>query len=65
MRTFTIVTMLAVLALVFDGCASSDEERCKKEGGVWRSSMCERQARETPFSISPPGARRAAPDQAA
>jgi hypothetical protein len=23
----------------------SDEERCKKEGGVWNNRMCERQAR--------------------
>jgi PBP1b-binding outer membrane lipoprotein LpoB len=46
MRKATVLTMLAGLALVFAGCASmSDEERCKKEGGVWRGSICERQAR--------------------
>lgn len=45
----TIVMSLAVLSLctlAFAGCMTmSDEERCKKEGGVWNNRMCERPTR--------------------
>jgi hypothetical protein len=46
-NTVTLLVMLALFTLTFAGCATmSDEERCKKEGGVWRDNkMCERQGR--------------------
>ena len=41
--SFAVVTLFA---LTFAGCATmSDEERCKKEGGVWNNKMCERQTK--------------------
>ena len=44
-----IVTILATLTLLtaaLGGCATmSDEEHCRKEGGVWHDKMCERQAK--------------------
>ena len=44
--TATIFASLTLLTLALGGCATmSDEERCKKEGGVWRDKICERQAR--------------------
>ena len=44
--TAPIVSILSLLTLAFAGCATmSDEERCKKEGGVWRDKICERQAK--------------------
>lgn len=40
------LVILALFTLSFAGCMTmSDEERCKKEGGVWNNRMCERQAR--------------------
>jgi hypothetical protein len=44
--TATIFAILTLLTLTFAGCATmSDEERCKKEGGVWHDKICERQAK--------------------
>jgi hypothetical protein len=42
----TIFPTLMLLTLALAGCATmSDEERCTKEGGVWRDKICERQAK--------------------
>ena len=42
----TMFATLMLLTLALAGCATmSDEERCKKEGGVWRDKICERQAK--------------------
>jgi hypothetical protein len=44
--TATIFAILTLLTLTLAGCATmSDEERCKEEGGVWRVTICERQAK--------------------
>ena len=45
-KTGTIFAILTLFTLTFAGCMTmSDEERCKKEGGVWNNKMCERQAK--------------------
>ena len=45
-KLVTSVAFLTLLALSCAGCVTmSDEERCKKEGGVWNNKMCERQAK--------------------
>lgn len=37
---------LLVVALSLAGCPTkSDAERCKDEGGVWRDTFCEKQAK--------------------
>jgi hypothetical protein len=42
----TIFATLTLLTSALGGCATmSDEERCRKEGGVWHDKMCERQAK--------------------
>jgi hypothetical protein len=42
----TIFATLTLLAPALGGCATmSDEEHCRKEGGVWHDKMCERQAK--------------------
>jgi hypothetical protein len=44
--TATIFAILSLLTLTFAGCATmSDEERCRKEAGVWRDKICERQVK--------------------
>ena len=37
-----IAAILMIVAVGVAGCASmSDEERCKRDGGVWKSKACE------------------------
>ena len=37
-----IAAILMIVAVGMAGCASmSDEERCKRDGGVWKSKACE------------------------
>ena len=45
-KMVTFFTILTLCASTLAGCATmSDEERCKKEGGVWNNKMCERQTK--------------------
>jgi hypothetical protein len=41
-----IVATLMIVAFGLSACAGmSDEDRCKKDGGVWKSKACEMPAR--------------------
>jgi len=37
--------ILILLALGVTSCAMSEEARCKKDGGIWRGTICETPAR--------------------
>jgi hypothetical protein len=41
-----IAATLMIVAIGMAGCAGmSDEERCKRDGGVWKSRACEMQTK--------------------
>lgn len=45
-RIAPVLGALLALAIGAAGCATmSEEERCKRSGGVWQQTFCERPAR--------------------
>lgn len=46
MRCARWIAGLTLLTVSFVGCVGlSNEERCKKQGGVWKGTYCEMQSR--------------------
>jgi hypothetical protein len=42
-RVPTLLGVLLLLAVGLTACATSEEARCQRSGGVWKGTFCEQQ----------------------